>query len=104
MRRLWCLGIFPACSSPSSRALGPQGARPRLAARLHLSAAERKRGMRRPTAGTHRVDRTFLYKGVFTMRQGLSVSLLALVVTFGTVVGAQLGRDSIAEVKPLFFS
>ena len=38
------------------------------------------------------------------MRQGLSVSLLALVVTFGTVVGAQLGRDSIAEVKPLFFS
>jgi hypothetical protein len=38
------------------------------------------------------------------MRQGLSMSLLALVVTFGTVVGAQLGRDSIAEVKPLFFS
>lgn len=38
------------------------------------------------------------------MRQGLSTSLLALVVTFGTVVGAQLGRDSIAEIKPLFFS
>lgn len=38
------------------------------------------------------------------MRQGLSMSLLALVVTFGTVVGAQLGRDSIAEIKPLFFS
>ena len=37
------------------------------------------------------------------MRQGLSASLLALVVTFGTVVGAQLGRDSIAEIKPLFF-
>jgi hypothetical protein len=50
------------------------------------------------------VDRTFLHKGVFTMRQGLSASLLALVVTFGTVVGAQLGRDSVAEVKPLFFS
>ena len=38
------------------------------------------------------------------MRQGLSASLLALVVTFGTVVGAQLGRDSIAEIKPLFSS
>src|SRR5262245_24068190 len=38
------------------------------------------------------------------MRPGLSASLLALVVTFGTVVGAQLGRESISEIKPLFFS
>lgn len=38
------------------------------------------------------------------MQQGLSMSLLALVVTFGGVVGTQLGRDSIAEVRPIFFS
>jgi hypothetical protein len=38
------------------------------------------------------------------MPQGLSMSLLALVVTFGGVVGTQLGRDSIAEVRPVFFS
>jgi hypothetical protein len=38
------------------------------------------------------------------MTQALSVPLAALMATLAGVVGTQLGRDTVAEIKPLFFS